>query len=341
MLKMDQEKKSEIQEAFRYFKSHPKLPHVEVQDKLVHLLGKDFVSHAWKEARRLLEGGGGSGGGGAFSSPEQGSREQGGISRQQQQQQQQQMAARHQQHPQQMVVEMLDDLDLVNAHQATGNDIETDITREADLESIVREEDEGLLEHLQAMRMLSSAEAEKWENKHVMDGELCRKALARAERKEGERLAALAIGGMGAGKKRVGKEEGGEEEEELVEEEEEEEDPGRKWAVEALSRACQDYATGLLEDLVRIARERENEDVRHLIREGATLGAGEPMVVKFLQPYKMPWACGALAGDEQQQQQQMQQQQQLQQQGQTRGLRAEGPHVLRRADVVRNGNLRT
>lgn len=105
--------------------------------------------------------------------------------------------------------------------------------------------------------------------------------------------------------------------------------------MEALSRACQDYATGLLEDLVRIARGRGNDDVRHLIREGATLGAGEPMVVKFLQPYKMPWAGGALAEDEQQQQQQMQQQQQLQQQGQTRGLRAEKPHVLTRADVVR------
>jgi len=256
-----------------------------------------------------------------------------------------------------MVVEVLDDLDLVNAQQATGNDIEMDITREADLESIVREEDEGLLEHLQPMRMLSAVEAEKWENKHVMDVELCRKALARAEKKEGERLAALAIGGMGAGKRKVGKKEGEGEEEE--EEEEEEEGPGRKWAVEALSRACQDYATGLLEDLVKIARERGNEDVRLLIREGATLGAGEPMVVNFLKPYKLPWAGGdgGLTGDEQQQQQQqmqqhqqqmqqqqqqmqqqqqqMQQHQQVQQVGQTKGLRLEGAHVLRRADVVR------
>ena len=64
-------------------------------------------------------------------------------------------------------------------------------------------------------------------------------------------------------------------------------------------------------------------------------------MVKFLKPYKLPWAGGEMTGDEQQQQQlpqeqqQQQQYQQLQHQGQTRGLRQEGAHVLRRADVVR------
>lgn len=343
---MDTEKKVSIQEAFRYFKAHPKLPHVEVQQKLVELLGKDFVSRAWREARRLLEQAGGQRGDGERFSPDKPP-----SSRQQHQlPHQEQGAARAPlQQPQGgQVVEALDDLDLINAQQATGEDIESDITREADLECIVREEDEGLLEHIQPLRMLSAKEAETWEFKHVMDGELVRKALRRAERREEERLSARTVRcanggekgklGMGAEdqgrKKLVGEGKGKVEEKERQEEPEEDESLGRARAVEALSRACQDYATGLLEDLVRLAKQRENEDVRHLVREGATLGAQEPMVVRFLAPYELP---GRKNADENEAEEEQEQQGKGQHRNgeATESLRPEEGHILRRTDVVR------
>lgn len=71
MLKLDPVRKDQIQEAFRYFKAHPTLPHKQVQDKLIDTLGKEFVCLAWEEAQWMLAffkwGGGGCGGGGTSS----------------------------------------------------------------------------------------------------------------------------------------------------------------------------------------------------------------------------------------------------------------------------------
>lgn len=53
MLRMDPEKKTEVQEAFRFFKQNPKLPHEQVQEKLIKMMGKPFVAEAWKQARKL------------------------------------------------------------------------------------------------------------------------------------------------------------------------------------------------------------------------------------------------------------------------------------------------
>ncbi len=48
-------RKTKIQEAFRYFKSHPKMPPKETQAKLAELLGKEFARKAWEEARVTVQ----------------------------------------------------------------------------------------------------------------------------------------------------------------------------------------------------------------------------------------------------------------------------------------------
>lgn len=203
----------------------------------------------------------------------------------------------------------MDDLDLVGAQQATAQDMETDITREEGLDALVREEERGLLGEAARTRGLTKVKEKLWNYRNVVDEVRARALLKRAQERAAAEAEArgVGLGGAEGAKGKGGRGGGGGGGKSLLRppagaEAGEEEADGEAdaaaerealLAAEALSRAAQDYAAGVLEELARLAKQRANEDVRLLTHAGA--GLDEGVSIRWQPKYPVPGAAAEAA----------------------------------------------